>query len=131
LAQAPGVDRDDVVDAGRFERVQLGVEDAAAVAGPQQRVSARRAAARVVTRYRGDQRPRLAMHPEAVAQMAGVLDGHPRPPAVDTYLTRRHRLGQHEVLAQLPDPLRAGARGEVRDTATGRGPDHPGELLAE
>ena len=92
LAQAAGIDRDQVVHPGRLHRIQLRRKDPGAVTGTQQRIGAGRPAAGVVPGHRHelghrrDQRPRLLVYPEAVAQMARILQCHPGPPAVHTQL---------------------------------------------
>jgi hypothetical protein len=92
---------------------------------------------RVVTGYRdeigdrGDQRPRLAVHAEAVAQVAGVLQSDPRPPAVDAHLPTGSIRGHDEMLAELAHPLPSQHPGQVCHAPTGRRDHQAGKLLAQ
>src|SRR3954452_13219040 len=84
LAIAAGVDDDDRVEVGGRDLVEVAVEHPRAVLGAQDGVRAGRAAARAGARQldvlagAGDERARLRVHAEAVAQVAGVLEADAR-----------------------------------------------------
>ncbi|MDF2705125.1 MAG: hypothetical protein K0R62_777 [Nonomuraea muscovyensis] len=144
---AAGVDHGHAVGSGGLDLVQLGVEDAPAVAGPDEGVAAGRAAAGAGRRQLDvladplQQRPRLAPHAEAVAQVAGVLQGDPersrgqgsRAGVVRCGRLRRRAGGgpAGDVLRQFLDPVAAEDVGQVGGAAAGGGDDHAGQLPAQ